>query len=82
MLYGIVAAHVGVKAHRGRNDPASDRLMCRCLLDSTVPPSPPSGVSRARAAWDDWVERAVVARVEIARMVPRVGWGLVARSSR
>jgi len=35
-------------------------------------------VVRARGAWDTWVERAVVSRVEIAKMVPRVGWSLAA----
>ncbi len=32
--------------------------------------------SRARAAWETWVERAVISRVTIARMVPRAGWAL------
>ncbi len=34
--------------------------------------------SRARTAWDTWVERTIISRVTIARMVPRVGWGLAA----
>jgi ATP-binding cassette subfamily B protein len=33
---------------------------------------------RARLAWDTWVERAVISRVEIARMVPRAGRPLAA----
>ncbi len=38
----------------------------------------PSLGSRMRAAWDTWVERTVISRVVIARMVPRAGWGLAA----
>lgn len=34
--------------------------------------------TRARQAWDTWVERAVISRVEIAKMIPRVGWTLAA----
>ena len=33
---------------------------------------------RERGAWGTWVERAVVSRVEIAKMVPRAGWPLAA----
>lgn len=34
--------------------------------------------STARSTWDAWVERAVIARLEIIRMIPRAGWSLAA----
>ncbi len=34
-------------------------------------------VGGLRATWNDWFERAVKARIEIARLAPRAGWGLI-----
>ncbi len=42
------------------------------------PSADPPERSRAREAWDTWVERTVISRAVIARMVPRAGWGLAA----